>query len=1179
MADRKTLSARIQEKVSFLSLRALRRLAVGLILILVFIGLYLGGWRYIWPQDPDLQVKNSLTTMASAIYIYQIENDGVLPEPMGTLSYYNEFGQRVASDSADSYIVSGQIRPGFLPEEYMPDFTVDPRSNNYFRYSKTIDEEYFQLAGVTMVEGRAEALIEGNFTDTMSLISLIPDYQSNNFVSQRSSDFFPYNPVSYEETQFEGSEIQLTNAVRPLVDLVAVEVDKTKIQLRIPWEQAIAFDGFIVALNGEEKKITDSTVPVIVIPEALKGRLEIYAYQDEWRSSPSVELDVGQGLLEPGMVLYAGNFALFPQCGNGQINEGELCDGGAIIEGPLHSVCSYDCQAYECRPGYLSENGECLLADFTPPLVSIEVPAERTQDSLQVVLRCYDDTDCDIDSYRFLQVNAPGQECPTDYSLYDMELLGDSAFFDQYTVLCAAAKDLVGQLGFSERALEVLIDTDQPAARVVMSPHPYTIGDKDQPVTISLEAGDSMGNIAALYYSIAPQIDPLNYGTQYEAPFQIEKETVIYVVAVDDSGNRSPTIKQHVCGKNQVLDEGANLCLDLEKTNICYNTLMPDPDRAKWVEPVGVNERTGEYPAYYDATIQAYVPLESECDWICTSEDSVKAGFACSANQREIDCNTMPGVKTKPAIATWRNPLDLAGNEIQMNNEGKFITQWDAGRNEFDPLIDKDSCIWECPEGFHVSLFGDQCEMDSMEIDCHEYAYPKAPLRGEFTWLKPRKADGSEVFITDNGTYTAFWDKEKQAFDPQPGIDNCRFSCLEGFILNNQGTECVPQEEALRQTAPKPVAGDTVSYDCNQYADPPVPEDVDVSWLKPRKYDGTEVRITRRGIFQSDWNPELQVFDPPAVSSNCVWTCPDGTHRTADQSCAGDTTVYSCLDFVEPPADLETVWKPIVMADGSLVPVEADSSYEATWNPEWQRYEPEPNSLTCQWACPDGTMYGEGACIDEQFLFHLNFENQSVRPAFARSEFNGASSALITSAHYRFVDEAGGAAIKLDPQAYLVYSAAQNFNPAAGTIEFQVKLEELRSGNAGYFNSATDQNLLTIAQNDQSLLVLQLTADQKLKFTMWDKLSMSRSKQFAIPTDGEGLATIQMAWDSEAFDLMLFDSLGRNITPDLVEFSDLGGSVYPELPGGAAVRMYVGTDQNYAKMYGGVIGGVKVYGK
>lgn len=1169
-------STHIKEKAFFLSVRAMRRLGVGVLIILIFLALYFGAWRLIWPRDANEQVRTTLASLASAVYIYQQDNEeGILPEPMGELRFYNQYGQPVEVGSQEAYFVTGQIRPGFLPEEYMPEFSVDPRSDNYYRYSRTLDNSYFQLAGVIFDDDKPESLVEGNFTDDFALTSLIPDYQSHNFVTQRSRDYFPYNPYTYEEIADIKALTQLSNAVRPLVNLVSVDNEKTKIELRVPWKQKFDLDGFIIYLNGERIKTTETSIPIIILNEPLKGELQIYGYFEKLFSAPSVPLQIGQGILQPGITLYAGDLDYIPKCGNGAIDEGELCDGSLLGEAPLHGICNFDCKSYGCQLGYELVEDECELIDQTPPLVYIEVPSEWTQSAVQVVLHCSDNVECDLDSYRFAKVEGVSSECPKDYMLYDVMLEGDSKFFDDYAILCAAAKDVVGSVGFSELAVEVPIDTDKPLAEVTITPYPYTIADKDKPLTISIEAADDHGEVEEIYYSIAPQIDPYNYGQLYETPFEVADETIVYVAVVDRVGNRSPTMKYHVCGKNQVFIEDRNLCIPLEKINICANALMPDQTKAKWIKPLGVDERTGEYDAYYDSNLQAYVPLESDCEWICIGADTYRQGFECAANKREVDCNEIPGVRPKPAIASWVNPLDVEGNEVQMSPDGRFISVWNEEENNFDPLVDRSSCQWTCPEGFHAAHLGEQCEINIFEADCKNYALPKPPTKGEYMWLKPLKSDGAEVDISEDGRYTAVWDDNLGSFDPMPNIDNCRWACPDGMELNTEGSECV-----LKQRAPEPVPlrDGYVRFNCHDYSDPPPPEGFDVTWLKPRKYDGTLVPISDSGNFETSVNEDLGLYDPPASASNCVWVCPDDSHRTADNSCAYDITTYNCNDFVVAPEELDTDWEDIVMEDGTIIPVGEDGTFEAVWDDLWQRYEPDPNNDSiCQWKCAGGFVYGEGECIDEHYLFSLTFDTEIIEPSYSRFELETESSPIISSGNYRFVPGQENEGIKIEPQGYLLYAAQHNFNPTEGTIELRVKLEDLRGTTADPFNPAPGQYLIDVAKINQRFFSLTTTLNGQLKVSIWDELNLSRAIQFDIP-EGEGWVKIKVQWSEDIFELKLTDADGESIVPELVETVDTGGGVYESLPSDDVI-IYIGTDSGYSERYQGVIDGVKIYGE
>ena len=120
-----------------------------------------------------------------------------------------------------------------------------------------------------------------------------------------------------------------------------------------------------------------------------------------------------------------------------------------------------------------SNDGTCGQSDYkvittfsfddNPPLVSITgEPSNWINDNAEAVVNCSDEGGCDSASYRIrAYVNNPGS-CSTTYNDYEEE---SPYTVESHSWICGAAKDLSGNLGFSE-PVEFKVDKRNPSSAV-----------------------------------------------------------------------------------------------------------------------------------------------------------------------------------------------------------------------------------------------------------------------------------------------------------------------------------------------------------------------------------------------------------------------------------------------------------------------------------------------------------------------------------------------------------------------------------------------------------------------------------------------------------------------------------------------------------------------------------------
>ncbi len=142
----------------------------------------------------NAKVTSDLATIDNSFKSYFAENKS-LPEASGNQSFYKDDGTYAHDASDSAYGVSSFVSEKTLPAKYLNSIPLDPRTKYYYAYGKTIDNKFYEIAWVEKKDNNYKSVVAGNYkTIWDELSNLVREYNWPEFVSNNSTEHFPYNP-------------------------------------------------------------------------------------------------------------------------------------------------------------------------------------------------------------------------------------------------------------------------------------------------------------------------------------------------------------------------------------------------------------------------------------------------------------------------------------------------------------------------------------------------------------------------------------------------------------------------------------------------------------------------------------------------------------------------------------------------------------------------------------------------------------------------------------------------------------------------------------------------------------------------------------------------------------------------------------------------------------------------
>ena len=178
----------------------------------------------------NTKIETGVETIKNSLFAYMEENKK-LPNPGWNNNYFEVDSSYSYSWSSQSFWVYGSFTQGTLSKKYLDTLPLDPISNHYFSYGKTLDNTYFEIASVLRLEEESQTKLDWNYPWEYGPISLIREYNWPFFVSDWSKEHLPYNPDEHIITAKIGD-------IEWIVSINGIEVSWTK-HLKT-WDQIIS---------------------------------------------------------------------------------------------------------------------------------------------------------------------------------------------------------------------------------------------------------------------------------------------------------------------------------------------------------------------------------------------------------------------------------------------------------------------------------------------------------------------------------------------------------------------------------------------------------------------------------------------------------------------------------------------------------------------------------------------------------------------------------------------------------------------------------------------------------------------------------------------------------------------------------------------------------------------------
>ena len=196
-------------------------------------------------RSKNSKITSDIQTLQNSLEAYKSETQ-TLPDPKWNGKYFDDASNYVHYDDPTAYWVSGFITEDTIPKKYLWYLPVDPRTEQYYAYGKTLTWAIeFEIAGVNVKDGVYESKVVWNHSWESGPYNLIKEYNWPDFVYDRSTKNFPYNPderiLKWTIWSFSG-EVKVNNVV---INDTWITTNELKagdtIEVKIWWEAQIYY--------------------------------------------------------------------------------------------------------------------------------------------------------------------------------------------------------------------------------------------------------------------------------------------------------------------------------------------------------------------------------------------------------------------------------------------------------------------------------------------------------------------------------------------------------------------------------------------------------------------------------------------------------------------------------------------------------------------------------------------------------------------------------------------------------------------------------------------------------------------------------------------------------------------------------------------------------------------------
>ncbi len=140
------------------------------------------------------KIISDINTINNALESFLQETQS-LPMPWGNNNFFtNDTTYAHWLTSTGVFWVYGKITEDTIPKKYLDILPLDPRTNSYYSYGKTLKSNEFELASVNIINTIPVAKVIWNYKAENGPYNLIRAYNWPNFVTNDSKLNLPYNP-------------------------------------------------------------------------------------------------------------------------------------------------------------------------------------------------------------------------------------------------------------------------------------------------------------------------------------------------------------------------------------------------------------------------------------------------------------------------------------------------------------------------------------------------------------------------------------------------------------------------------------------------------------------------------------------------------------------------------------------------------------------------------------------------------------------------------------------------------------------------------------------------------------------------------------------------------------------------------------------------------------------------
>ncbi len=147
-------------------------------------------------KSNNSKLEFGIKTIKNSIISYKQQNK-VLPTPSWNRNYFKPDSSYSHSSSTGSFWVYWSVTEDTLPKMFMDLVPLDPVSNHYYSYWKTLNNQYFEIAWIFRKDDKVETKLEWDYPWDYGPIGLIREYNWPFFVTDKNAKHLPYNPYEH----------------------------------------------------------------------------------------------------------------------------------------------------------------------------------------------------------------------------------------------------------------------------------------------------------------------------------------------------------------------------------------------------------------------------------------------------------------------------------------------------------------------------------------------------------------------------------------------------------------------------------------------------------------------------------------------------------------------------------------------------------------------------------------------------------------------------------------------------------------------------------------------------------------------------------------------------------------------------------------------------------------------